>query len=83
MTLSSYRTYILNQNDHYAIKTIDEGLTLTRAAGADVLIFTADQQPYKIVIDRLFYQPAYFKSVIPVIPVILFMPQLSSWLAVE
>ena len=36
-----------------------------RAAGDDMLIFTADQQLYKIVKDILFYQPTYFESVIP------------------
>ena len=38
-----------------------------RAAGDDVLIFTADQQLYKIVIDIMFYQPTYFESAIPVL----------------
>ena len=53
---------------HYTIKTaIDKGLTLMRAAGDDMLIFTADQQLYKIVKDILFYQPTYFESVIPVL----------------
>ena len=37
---------------HDTIKTaIDKGLTLMRAAGDDMLIFTADQQLYKIVKD--------------------------------
>ena len=54
---------------HYdTIKTaIDKGLTLMRAAGDDMLIFTADQQLYKIVNDIMFYQPTYFESVIPVL----------------
>ena len=37
---------------------IDKGLSLIRAA-------SANQQLYKIVIDILFYQATYFKSVIP------------------
>jgi hypothetical protein len=50
------------------IKTaIERGLTLARAAGEDVLIFTADQQLYKLTIDILFYEPLYFKSGIPVL----------------
>ena len=50
------------------IKTaIDKGLTLMRGAGDDMLIFTADQQLYKIVKDIMFYQPTYFESVIPVL----------------
>ena len=53
---------------HDTIKTaIDKGLTLMRAAGDDMLIFTADQQLYKIVKDIMFYQPSYFESVIPVL----------------
>ena len=53
---------------HDTIKTaIDKGLSLMRAAGDDVLIFTANQQLYKIVIDIMFYQPTYFESVIPVL----------------
>ena len=40
---------------HDTTKTsIDKGLTLMRAEGDDVLIFTADQQLYKIVIDIVF-----------------------------
>ena len=51
---------------HDTTKTaIDKGLSLMRAAGDDVLIFTADQQLYKIVEDLMFYQPTYFESVIP------------------
>ena len=39
-----------------------------RAVGDDVLIFTAEQQLYKIVEDMsMFYQPTYFESVIPVL----------------
>lgn len=42
------------------IKTaIDKGLSLLRAAGEDVLIFTADQQLYKVTIDIMFHQPSY------------------------
>ena len=53
---------------HATIKTaIDKGLSLMRAAGDDVLIFPADQQLYKIVIDIMFYQPTYIESVIPVL----------------
>ena len=48
------------------IKTaIERGLSLARAAGEDVLIFTADQQLYKVTIGILFYEPLYFKFVIP------------------
>ena len=46
---------------------IEKGLSLVKATGEDMLVFTADQQLYKITIDILFHQPAYFKSVIPVI----------------
>ena len=50
------------------IKTArDSGLPFARAAGEDVLIFTADQQLYKVTIDLLFHEPLYFKSVIPVL----------------
>lgn len=50
------------------IKTaIEKGLSLVRAAGDDVLIFTADQQLYKVTIDIMFHEPSYFKSVIPVL----------------
>ena len=53
---------------HDTTKTaIDKGLTLMRATGDDVLIFTADQQLYKIVIDIVFYQPTYLQSEIPVL----------------
>jgi len=53
---------------HDTIKTaIERGLSLARAAGEDVLIFTADQQLYKVTIDILFHEPLYFKSVIPVL----------------
>ena len=47
------------------IKTaIERGLSLARAAGEDVLIFTADQHLYKGI---LFYEPLYFKFVIHVL----------------
>ena len=50
------------------IKTVKEkGLSLVRAAGEDVLVFTADQQLCKVTIDILFHPPSYFKSVIPVL----------------
>ena len=53
---------------HDTTKTaIDKGLTLMRATGDDVLIFTADQQLYKIVIDIVFYRPTYLQSEIPVL----------------
>ena len=38
-----------------------------RAAGEDVLVFTAVQQVYMITIDILFNQPSYFKYVVPVL----------------
>ena len=51
------------------IKTaVEKGLSLVRAAGEDVLVFTADQQQlYKVTIGIQFHQPSYFKSVIPVL----------------
>ena len=50
------------------IKTaIERGLSLARAAGGDVLIFTADQQLYKVTTGILFYDPLYFKFVILVL----------------
>jgi len=50
------------------IKTaLERGILFPRAAGEDVLIFTADQQLYKVIIDILFHEPLYFKSVIPVL----------------
>ena len=49
------------------IKTaIERGQSLARAAGEDVLISIADQQLYKVITDILFYEPLYFKFVIPV-----------------
>ncbi len=53
---------------HDTIKTaIVKGLTLVKAAGQEALIFTVDQQLYKVTIDILFHQPSYFKYVIPVL----------------
>ena len=51
------------------IKTaIEKRLSLVRAAGEDVLlIFTTDQQLYKVTIDILFHEHSYFKSVILVL----------------
>ena len=50
------------------IKTaMEKGLSLVKAAGQNMLIFTADQQLYKIVIDVMFHEPSYFESVIPVL----------------
>jgi hypothetical protein len=50
------------------IKTaIDRGLSFARTACEDVLIFTADQQLYKVPIGILFYEPLYFKFIIPVL----------------
>ena len=67
LTLLSY--HLLTSPAHRdTIETaIDKGLSLMRASGDDVLIFTADQQLYKIVKDIMFYQPTYFESVIPVL----------------
>ncbi|MCP3889476.1 MAG: hypothetical protein GY702_11490, partial [Desulfobulbaceae bacterium] len=53
---------------HDTIKTaIVKGLTLVKAAGQESLIFTVDQQLYKVTIDILFHQPSYSKYVLPVL----------------
>jgi len=61
------------------IKTaIERGLSLARAVGDDVSIFTADQQLYK---DILFHEPSYFKSVILVLgDMHMHTPHISLWL---
>ena len=54
------------------IKTaIERGLSLARAVGDDVSIFTADQQLYQVTLGILFHGPSYFKSVIAVLGVML------------
>ena len=49
------------------LTSLEKGLSLVKNKGNDVLIFTADQQLYKIVIDIMFHQPSYFKLVVPVL----------------
>ncbi len=54
--------------DHDTIKTaIDKGLSLIKGTNEDVLIFTVDQQLYKVAIDVMFHEPIYFASVVPVL----------------
>ena len=49
------------------LTSLEKGLSLVKNNGNGVLIFTADQQLYKIVIDIMFHQPSYFKLVVPVL----------------
>ena len=44
-----------------------KGLSLMKDRENEYLIFTADQQLYKIVIDIIFHQPSYFNTVFPVL----------------
>ena len=46
-----------------AIKT---GLRLVNEARQTVLVFTVDQQLYKVSIDLLFYEPSLFRNVVPI-----------------
>ena len=49
------------------LTSLEKGLSLVKNKGNGVLIFTADQQLHKIVIDIMFYQPSYFNLVVPVL----------------
>lgn len=51
------------------LTAIEKGLTLLSISetGQKVLIFTVDQQLYKIAVDILFYTPSYFSNVIPLL----------------
>ena len=49
------------------LTSLVKGLSFVKNKGNDVLIFTADQQIYKIVIDIMFHQPYYFELVVPVL----------------
>ena len=46
-----------------------KGLTLMNEAGTGqkVLVFTVDQQLYKVAVDILFYMPTYFVDVVPLL----------------
>ena len=46
---------------------IEKGLTLIGNAGQTVLVFTVDQQLYKVTVDVLFHSPSYFTKVIPML----------------
>ena len=50
--------------------TIGKGLSLTKLSGQEVLIFTCDQQLYKVTIFIdiiLFHNPTYLECVVPIL----------------
>ena len=51
------------------LTAIEKGLTLLNDAGTgqNILVFTVDQQLYKVTVDILFHTPSYFMNVIPVL----------------
>ena len=51
------------------LTSIEKGLTLLNDAGTgqNILVFTVDQQLYKVTVDILFHTPSYFMNVIPVL----------------
>ena len=54
--------------DPDTIKTATEkGLSLIKKSNGDVLFITCDQQLYKVTIDILFHEPAYFNCVVPIL----------------
>ena len=44
-----------------------KGISLMKDRENEYLVFTADQQLYKIVIDIMFHKPSYFNTVVPVL----------------
>ncbi len=51
------------------LTAIEKGLTLFSESGTGqkVLIFTVDQQLYKVAVDILFHTPSYFRNVVPLL----------------
>ena len=51
------------------LTAIEKGLTLLNDAGTgqDNLVFTVDQQLYKVTVHILFHTPSYFMNIIPVL----------------
>ena len=47
------------------LTVIKTGLEIVTGAGQTVLVFTVDQQLYKVVIDLLFHNPTLFNVVLP------------------
>ena len=54
-------------NHDTILTALIKGLSLMKDRENEYLIFTADQQLYKIVIDIMFHQPSYFNTVFPVL----------------
>ncbi len=46
---------------------MEKGLSLVRGVDESILVFTADQQLFKIVVDVMFNEPRYFDCILPIL----------------
>ena len=46
---------------------IEKGRTLIKGTGEDVLIFTAEQQLYKVIINIMFHKLFHFQMLVPML----------------
>ena len=61
---------LIDQSSAHAdtIKTsMEKGLSLVRGVGESILVFTADRQLFKIVVDVMLNEPQYFYCILAIL----------------